>query len=91
MPLRSCSRTTRHLSHLTNERDWCKLQSVTLTHKGNDKHTGLNNELNIDRYHELLAANGQSYIYFFNLHKADVIKVWMVKRQKIENILPNML
>lgn len=91
MPLRSSSWTTRHLSHLNNECDWWKLQSVTLTHKGNDKHTGVNNELNIDRYHNLLAANGQSYIYLFNLHKADVIKVRMVKRQKNENIFLNML
>lgn len=64
---------------------------MTLRHKGNDKHTGVNNELNTGRYHDPLAANGQSYIYLFNLHKTDVIKVQMVKRQKNENILLNML
>lgn len=91
MPRRSRFWTTRRLSHLNNERDWWKLPSVTLTHERNDKHTAVNNELHVDRHHDLLAANGRSSIYLFNLYKADLIKVRMVRRQKNENILLNML
>lgn len=48
-PLRSRSLTTPHLSHLNNEHDWWKLQAVTPTHKGTDKHTTMNNKADIDR------------------------------------------
>lgn len=92
MPLSSdLLAAARRLSHLNNERDWWEPQSVTLTRKGNDKHTGVNNELNMDRYHDLLAAKWPALYLLFNLHKADVIKVRKVKSQKNENILLNML
>lgn len=42
----------------------------------------MNNKAHIDRYQDLLAWHASSEIYVFNLHKVDLIKVQMAKRQR---------
>lgn len=46
--------------YLNDEHNWWKVQAVTQTHKGHDKHTAKNNKVKTDRYHALLAANSWS-------------------------------
>lgn len=68
--------------HLNNGRDWWKLQAVALIHNRNDTGAAMNNKAHIDRYQDLLAWHASSEIYVFNLHKVDLIKVQMAKRQR---------